>query len=169
MPTRLNSHGSFGCQIGDNNGIRSPTFQPHLRASSSPFGESIARLARAETLTLRNADYIAAVRIQGASSLRIILRHIVPMCLPSVVIRITLNMAGIIITAAGLGFLGLGAQPPMPEWGAMLSEARIYLGPAPNLMLFPGAAIFLSVLGFNLLGDGLRDVLDPRTRRVGSP
>ncbi len=75
---------------------------------------------------MRNADYIAAVRIQGASALRIILRHVVPMCLPSVVVRITLNMAGIIITAAGLGFLGLGAQPPMPEWGSMLSS-----GPRP--------------------------------------
>ena len=123
----------------------------------------IARLARAETLTFRNADYIAAVRIQGASALRIILRHVVPMCLPSVVVRITLNMAGIIITAAGLGFLGLGAQPPQPEWGSMLSAGRAHLSGAWWISAVPGIAILLTSLAFNLLGDGLRDVLDPRS------
>jgi peptide/nickel transport system permease protein len=123
----------------------------------------IARLARAETLTLRNADYIAAVRIQGASALRIILHHVVPMCLPSVVVRITLAMAGIIITAAGLGFLGLGAQPPMPEWGSMLSSGRAHLSGAWWISAVPGIAIVLTSLAFNLLGDGLRDVLDPRS------
>jgi peptide/nickel transport system permease protein len=122
----------------------------------------IARLARAETLTIRNADYIAATRIQGASSGRIILRHIVPMCVPSVIVRITLNMAGIILTAAGLGFLGLGAQPPMPEWGSMLSNGRQNLG-AWWLAAAPGVAILLTSLAFNLFGDGLRDVLDPRS------
>ena len=84
----------------------------------------IARLARAETLTVRSSDYIAAIRAQGAPAWRIVVKHIVPMCLSSVIIRITLNMAGIILTAAALGFLGLGAQPPMPEWGAMLSTGR---------------------------------------------
>ena len=123
----------------------------------------IARLARAETLTLRKADYIAAVRIQGASALRIILRHVVPMCLPSVVVRITLNMAGIIITAAGLGFLGLGAQPPMPEWGSMLSSGRAHISGAWWISAVPGLAILITSLAFNLLGDGLRDVLDPRS------
>ncbi len=123
----------------------------------------IARLARAETLTVRNADYVAAVRIQGGSALRIILRHIVPMCLPSVIVRITLNMAGIILTAAGLGFLGLGAQPPMPEWGSMLSAGRSHLTGAWWLSTVPGIAILLTSLAFNLLGDALRDVLDPRS------
>lgn len=122
----------------------------------------IARLARAETLTIRKADYIAAVRIQGASSFRIITRHIMPMCMPSVIVRITLNMAGIILTAAGLGFLGLGAQPPAPEWGAMLSTGRSHLTGAWWLATAPGVAILLTSLAFNLLGDGLRDVLDPR-------
>ena len=122
----------------------------------------VARLARAETLTIRRADYIAAVRIQGGSALRIIARHVVPMCLPSVVVRITLNMAGIILTAAGLGFLGLGAQPPMPEWGAMLSAGRGHLTGAWWLSAVPGLAILLVSLAFNLLGDALRDVLDPR-------
>jgi len=123
----------------------------------------VARLARAETLTIRNADYIAAVRIQGGSAARIILRHVVPMCLPSVIVRITLNMAGIILTAAGLGFLGLGAQPPMPEWGAMLSAGRSHLTGAWWLSTVPGLAILATSLAFNLLGDGLRDVLDPRS------
>ncbi len=123
----------------------------------------IARLARAETLTIRSADYIAAVRIQGASPLRIILRHVVPMCIPSVVVRITLNMAGIILTAAGLGFLGLGAQPPMPEWGAMLSTGRQNMLGAWWLAAVPGCAILITSLAFNLFGDGLRDVLDPRS------
>jgi len=123
----------------------------------------IARLARAETLTLRNADYIAAVRIQGASPLRIILRHIVPMCLSSVIVRITLNMAGIILTAAALGFLGLGAQPPMPEWGSMLAVGRAHLSGAWWVSTVPGLAILITSLAFNLLGDGLRDVLDPRS------
>ena len=123
----------------------------------------IARLARAETLTVRGSDYIAAVRIQGASPARIILRHIVPMCIPSVVVRITLNMAGIILTAAGLGFLGLGAQPPLPEWGAMLSTGRQNMLGAWWLAAIPGLAILLTSLAFNLFGDGLRDVLDPRS------
>jgi peptide/nickel transport system permease protein len=103
------------------------------------------------------------VRIQGASPLRIILRHIVPMCLPSVIVRITLNMAGIILTAAALGFLGLGAQPPMPEWGSMLAVGRAHLSGAWWVSTVPGLAILITSLAFNLLGDGLRDVLDPRS------
>lgn len=122
----------------------------------------IARLARAETLSIRKSDYIAAIRIQGASPLRIILGHIVPMCIPSVVVRVTLNMAAIILTAAGLGFLGLGAQPPSPEWGAMLSTGREFMLTNWWLAAIPGTAILLTSLAFNLLGDGLRDVLDPR-------
>ena len=122
----------------------------------------IARLARAETLTIRQSDYIAAVRMQGASALRIILGHVVPMCVPSVIVRITLNMATIILTAAGLGFLGLGAQPPSPEWGAMLSSARQFILTNGWIAAIPGSAILLVSLAFNLFGDGLRDVLDPR-------
>lgn len=122
----------------------------------------IARLARAETLTIRSSDYIAAVRVLGASRLRIVARHVVPMCMPSVIVRITLNMAGIILAAAGLGFLGLGAQPPSPEWGAMLSGGRQHMLTSWWLATFPGLAIMLVSLAFNLFGDGLRDVLDPR-------
>lgn len=123
----------------------------------------IARLARAETLSLRKADFVVAVELQGASSSRIILRHIVPMCLSSVIIRLTMNMASIILTAAALGFLGLGAQAPLPEWGAMISTGRRYMLECWWLVAVPGATIMLVSLAFNLLGDGLRDVLDPRS------
>jgi peptide/nickel transport system permease protein len=123
-----------------------------------------ARVARAETLTLRNSDFIYAVRLQGASSLRIILRHVTPLCVSSLIIRLTLDMAGIIITAAGLGFLGLGAQPPTPEWGAMIAKGRDFLLDQWWVATIPGIAILIASLGFNLLGDGLRDVLDPKQR-----
>lgn len=122
----------------------------------------IARLARAEAMTFRQADYIAAARLQGASPMRIIVKSIVPMCLPSVLIRLTLNMATVILTAAGLGFLGLGAQPPLPEWGAMIATGRRYMLDSWWLVTFPGVAILCVSLAFNLLGDGLRDALDPK-------
>lgn len=122
-----------------------------------------ARVARAETLTVRNSDYIAAVRLQGAGAGRIIAGHVVPMCLPSVIIRVTLDMAGVILIAAGLGFLGLGVQPPLPEWGLMISSGRKFLFEQWWVATMPGLAIFIVSLGFNLLGDGLRDVLDPRS------
>ncbi|NQW08719.1 MAG: ABC transporter permease [Alphaproteobacteria bacterium] len=122
-----------------------------------------ARIARAETLTIRNSDFIAATRLQGASQSRIIWGHIMPLCLSSVIIRVTLDMAGIILTAAGLGFLGLGAQPPTPEWGAMISAGRKFILDQWWVATVPGLAIFTVSLGFNLLGDGLRDVLDPRS------
>jgi peptide/nickel transport system permease protein len=121
-----------------------------------------ARIARAETLTIRNSDYIHAIRLQGAGPLRIVTRHIWPLCISSLVIRVTLDMAGIILTAAGLGFLGLGAQPPSPEWGAMISEGRKYILDYWWVATIPGIAIFTISLAFNLLGDGLRDVLDPK-------
>jgi peptide/nickel transport system permease protein len=122
-----------------------------------------ARVARAETLTVRSSDYIAAIRLQGASPARIIAGHVVPMCLPSVIIRVTLDMAGVILIAAGLGFLGLGVLPPTPEWGLMISSGRKYLFEQWWVATMPGLAIFIVSLGFNLLGDGLRDVLDPRS------
>ena len=124
-----------------------------------------ARVARAETLTVRRSDYIAAARLQGAGTIRIITGHIMPMCLSSVIVRITLDMAGIILTAAGLGFLGLGAQPPLAEWGAMISSGRQYLLTHWWVATIPGIAILLVSLGFNLLGDALRDILDPRSAK----
>jgi len=122
-----------------------------------------ARIARAETLTIRQADYIAAVRLQGAGPMRIIVGHIWPQCMSSIIIRVTLDMAGVILTAAGLGFLGMGAQPPTPEWGYMISTGRKFLD-AWWVATMPGLAIFVVSLGFNLLGDGLRDVLDPKAQ-----
>jgi peptide/nickel transport system permease protein len=124
-----------------------------------------ARIARAETLTIRGSDYIAAARIQGAGTGRILFGHVMPLCVSSLTVRVTLDMAGIILTAAGLGFLGLGAQPPMAEWGAMVSAGRRYILDQWWVATIPGLAIFVVSLAFNLLGDGLRDVLDPRAAR----
>jgi len=121
-----------------------------------------ARLARAETLTVRGADFIAAYRLTGASSWRIIMRHIAPLCMPSLIVRVTLDMSSIIITAASLGFLGMGAQPPSPEWGAMIATAKRFIFEQWWVATIPGVAIFLVSLAFNFLGDALRDVLDPK-------
>jgi peptide/nickel transport system permease protein len=125
----------------------------------SPF----ARIARAETLTIRNSEHILAARVQAASTSRILFYHIVPLCISSVIVRLTLDMAGIILIAAGLGFLGLGAQPPLPEWGAMISTGRQYMLDQWWVAAIPGMAILTVSMGFNLLGDGLRDVLDPKS------
>ncbi|TRC93929.1 ABC transporter permease [Mesorhizobium sp. WSM4303] len=122
-----------------------------------------ARIARAETMTVRNSDYIKAVQLMGASPFRIVLRHIMPLCISSLIIRVTLDMAGIILTAAGLGFLGLGAQPPLPEWGTMIASGRRFVLDQWWVAGAPGFAILIVSLGFNLLGDGLRDALDPRS------
>ncbi|AJY44694.1 ABC transporter permease [Martelella endophytica] len=121
-----------------------------------------ARIARAETMTFRSSEFIDAVRMQGASSSRIIFRHILPLCTSSMIIRVTLDMAGIILTAAGLGFIGLGAQPPLPEWGAMISRGRTFILDQWWVATMPGFAILVVSLGFCFLGDGLRDVLDPK-------
>jgi peptide/nickel transport system permease protein len=121
-----------------------------------------ARIARAETMTFRHSEFISAVRLMGASPFRIILRHVMPLCLSSLIVRVTLDMAGIILTAAGLGFLGLGAQPPLPEWGAMIASGRRFILDQWWVAAMPGVAILIVSLGFNLLGDGLRDALDPR-------
>ncbi|NNH58839.1 ABC transporter permease [Rhizobium laguerreae] len=121
-----------------------------------------ARIARAETLTVRRSDYISAVKLMGASPLRIVVRHVMPLCISSLIVRVTLDMAGIILTAAGLGFLGLGAQPPLPEWGAMIASGRRFILDQWWVAAMPGIAILIVSLGFNLLGDGLRDALDPK-------
>jgi len=121
-----------------------------------------ARIARAETLTFRQSEFIAATQMLGASNTRIIVRHVLPLCTSSMIVRMTLDMAGIILTAAGLGFLGLGAQPPLPEWGAMISRGRTFILDQWWVATMPGIAIIVVSLGFCFLGDGLRDVLDPR-------
>ena len=123
---------------------------------------TFARLVRANTLALKHLTYVEAARSIGASDWTIIARHILPGTVSTVVVFFTMRIGTSIITAASLSFLGLGAQPPMPEWGAMLNEARTDMVNAPHIALFPSIAIFLTVLAFNLLGDGLRDALDPK-------
>ncbi len=123
-----------------------------------------ARLVRASVLAAKEMDYVLAARAIGCSSARILFRHIMPNCLTPIIVQGTLGIATAILDAAGLSFLGLGAQPPTPEWGAMLGQGRGSVFTAPHVVIFPGLAIMLTVLGFNLLGDGLRDALDPRLR-----
>jgi peptide/nickel transport system permease protein len=125
-----------------------------------------ARLARAETLNVKNNDYIQAMRVLGAGKVRIMAGHILPLTLSSIIVRMSLDMGVIILTAAGLGFLGLGAQPPMPEWGLMVSDGRQFLVDQWWVSTLPGLAILVVVMGFNLLGDGIRDVLDPHQRQA---
>jgi peptide/nickel transport system permease protein len=121
-----------------------------------------ARLTRSAVLRVRALDYVTAARAGGAAGGRILWRHVFPNCLSPLIVQSTLLFATAILSAAYLGFLGLGAQPPTPEWGTMLSKARDFLRVAPHVSIFPGVTIMLTVLGLNLLGDGLRDVLDPR-------
>jgi peptide/nickel transport system permease protein len=123
------------------------------------------RLVRGSVLTVKEQGYIAAAKALGIGDFRIIMRHILPNCLGPIIVQSTFQIATAILWAAGLGFLGLGAQPPDPEWGAMLSKGREYIRTAHHLTTYPGLAILFMVLGFNLIGDGLRDALDPRSRK----
>ncbi|SFB85168.1 glutathione transport system permease protein [Polaromonas sp. OV174] len=127
---------------------------------------AFARLVRGNTLVLKQMTYVEAVRSIGASDWTIIMRHILPGTISSIVVYFTMRLGTSIITAASLSFLGMGAQPPTPEWGAMLNEARADMVNAPHVALFPSLAIFFTVLAFNLLGDGLRDALDPKIDRL---
>lgn len=123
------------------------------------------RLVRGSVLAIKEQGYVAAAKALGIGDSRIIVRHIMPNCLGPIIVQSTFQIATAILWAAGLGFLGLGAQPPDPEWGAMLSRGREYIRSAHYLTTYPGLAIFFMVLGFNLIGDGLRDALDPRSRK----
>jgi len=123
-----------------------------------------ARLARSSALAIKERQFIEAARSIGAGHLRIILKHLIPNSLSPIIVQSTLHMATAILWAAGLGFLGLGVNPPTPEWGAMLNGGRLYIRVASHVATLPGLMIFITVLGFNLLGDGLRDALDPRLR-----
>jgi peptide/nickel transport system permease protein len=125
-----------------------------------------ARLMRAQVLAIRHAGYVEAAHALGLSDLRVVLRYIAPNSLSPIVVQATLDLGQIILTAAALSFIGLGAQPGEPEWGRMVADGREYLRTNWWVATFPGSAIFLSVLGFNLLGDGLRDYFDPRLRRT---
>ncbi|MDR7481542.1 MAG: ABC transporter permease [Armatimonadota bacterium] len=123
-----------------------------------------ARLVRGLVLSVREREYVEAARCLGASTVRIVMRHVLPNVLPSVIVYATLETGRVVIFAAGLSFLGLGVQPPAADWGAMLAAGRQVLAVAPHVATIPGLVIFIVTLGFNLLGDGLRDALDPRLR-----
>lgn len=125
-----------------------------------------ARVMRGQVLAARERQYVEAARATGAGNPRILLRHVLPNVLPPILVLASLEMGGLILAISGLSFLGLGAQPPTPEWGAMLNDGRTFIAAAPQLMIYPGLAISLVVVGFNLLGDGLRDAFDPHTRDV---
>jgi peptide/nickel transport system permease protein len=143
-------------------GILGPGIENVMIGLVSVWWASYARIVRGMVLALRERPFVEAARALGYSRPRIILRHILPNVLPPVIVLATLEMGELILAVAALNFLGLGAQPPIPEWGAMINEGRPFLLAAPQLMIYPGLAISLAVIGFNLLGDGLRDVLDPR-------
>ncbi len=146
-------------------GVLGPGLGNLTLAMTAVWWASYARIVRGVVIAERSRLYVEAARAIGSSDARIVSRHVLPNIVAPVVVLTTLDLGAVLLGLSGLSFLGLGVKPPTAEWGAMLAEARVYLAPAPNMMLFPGAAIFLMVLGFNLLGDGLRDVLDPRTRR----
>lgn len=144
-----------------------PSLENVIIAISLAAWPAYARLARSVALALREETFVEAARALGAGSPRILTRHVLPGVLSPVVIQISLDMGGIILTAAGLGFIGVGAQPPTPEWGVMIAEGRNYITQQWWVSTFPGIAIALAVFGFNLLGDGIRDLLDPRLRGTG--
>jgi peptide/nickel transport system permease protein len=141
-----------------------PGFRNTILAISVVYMPIFARVARGPVLTVRATEYVTAARCVGARDGRILGHHVLPNIAPPLIVQVSLALSWAILTEAGLSFLGLGIQPPEPSWGSMLSEARSLLELAPWLAIFPGLAIMLCVLGFNLLGDGLRDVLDPRMR-----
>ena len=122
------------------------------------------RIVRGTVLAVRETEYVQAARALGVSELRLAVKHVLRNCLAPIIVAVTLNVGGMITALAGLSFLGLGVQPPVSDWGSMLSSSRQYINVAPHVAALPGLAIFLAVLGFNLLGDGLRDALDPRLR-----
>ena len=146
--------------------ILGPGLTNALLGITITFIPQYARLSRASALSLKEQEFIIAERALGASPLRIVLAHILPNAVTPIIVQGTLGVGTAILDAAALSFLGLGAQPPTPEWGQILSESRNYLFTSPHLVFFPGIAIMITVLGFNLLGDGLRDALDPRLNRA---
>lgn len=144
-------------------GLFEPSLGTLMLALASVWWVSYARIVRGLVLAVRERPFVVAARVAGGRRSRILVRHILPNVLPPVIVLATLEMGTLILAISGLSFLGLGAQPPTPEWGALLNEGKNFFFSSPHLMLVPGLAISVAVLGFNLLGDGLRDVLDPKT------
>ena len=125
---------------------------------------SMVRMVRSVVLTVVDQDYIEAAKSYGSSDIRVILKYVIPNALGPIIVTTTMNVAAMILSAAGLSFLGMGVQPPSPEWGALLSDARQFMFSAPYLLYFPGVFIVIAALSFNLAGDGLRDALDPKLK-----
>ena len=143
-----------------------PGLVPLMLAAGISSVPQFARIVRGSVLALKEREFVEAALALGSGSGRVLFRHLLPNCLAPIIVQSTLRMATVLLTASGLSFLGLGVQPPTPEWGAMLSNARSYLIVAPHVATIPGLAIMVVVVGFNLFGDGLRDVLDPRLRQA---
>jgi peptide/nickel transport system permease protein len=147
-------------------GILGPSLYNVMLALAVVGWTSYARVVRGSVLSVKEKEFVEAARALGASEARIMFRHVLPNIMAPVIVMATLGMAHVILAAAALSFLGLGAQPPTPEWGSMLNDGRAFMRTAPHLTIFPGLAIMVTVLAFNFLGDGLRDVLDPRLKGV---
>jgi peptide/nickel transport system permease protein len=145
-------------------GALGPSILNAMLALSLVWWPGYVRLVQAKTLALGQETFVEAARAGGAGRLRIVFAHLLPNCVSPIVVKASMDMGAAILAAAGLGFIGLGAQPPHPEWGAMISHGRNYLPTWWWYSAFPGLAIYLTVLGFNLVGDGLRDLLDPKSR-----
>jgi peptide/nickel transport system permease protein len=146
--------------------VLGPSLSNVVTALSAIGWVGYARLVRGQVLKARELEFVQAARALGAGTPRILLRHVVPTTMPAVMVQATLGMAGSILAEASLSFLGLGVQPPTPSWGTMLNGGRLHLLDAPHLTIFPGAAIAVLVLGFNFLGDGMRDAVDPKRYRA---
>jgi peptide/nickel transport system permease protein len=142
-----------------------PSLQNAIIAMAIIWWPRYARIARGQVLTIREVDYVTSARAVGSGKLRIMFHHILPACVSPIIVEATLDLGEVVITAATLSFIGFGAQPPTPEWGAMVSIGRNFLRDYWWYTTFPGLAILVTVIGFNLLGDAMRDILDPRLRR----
>ncbi len=147
-------------------GIFGPSYLNLVIALAVVWWVSYARMIRGVVLSLKESEFILSIKALGASNFEIMVKHVLPNALPPIIPLMTLDLGSAILAISGLGFLGLGLQPPTPEWGVMLRDALPFMDTHPYLMLYPGFMIMITVLAFNLLGDGLRDVLDPKSRRV---
>ncbi len=145
-------------------GMLGPGLRNVLIGMIAVWWASYARIIRSITLSLRDRDYITAASCCGCSDWRIILRHLFPNVIPSIIVLASLEIGALMLALSSLSFLGLGAQPPTPEWGTMLNDGRVFFSSAPRMMIYPGVAMTITVMAFNLLGDGLRDALDPRLK-----
>jgi peptide/nickel transport system permease protein len=145
-------------------GLLGPSRTNAMLAIGIVYAPAYARIVRSAVLAVKGEPYLEAARVVGGDNRHLMWRHVVPNILPPVIVLTSLSLSTAILTEAGLSFLGLGTQPPEPSWGKMLNDARSFMELAPWLAIFPGLAIMIVVLGFNLLGDGLRDILDPRLR-----